>query len=162
MTWTTYHCGYSHKVVTIITTTQLWKAKRTLMVICSNGETVCYLFVIHWMPKKTVQSILQTIQTFCISVRKSLASIRSITTSVWTVLTPVQMVSTSVWMVFTSVHQLEVSVWRTAASIRMVWCLFCSSVQKEKIKLVISLQIFSIAVETLQSTSMWLNCETKD
>ena len=50
---------------------------------------------------------------------------------------------------FPSVCQLEVSVWRTAASIRMDWCPFCSSVQKEKIAIVVSLQLFSVAVETL-------------
>ena len=42
-----------------------------------------------------------------------------------------------------------------------VWCLFCSSAQKENIAL-ISLQILSIVVEMLQSTSMWLNCETNN
>lgn len=50
---------------------------------------------------------------------------------------------------FPSVCQLEVSIWRTAASIRMDWHPFCSSVQKEKIALVVSLQLFSVAVETL-------------
>ena len=61
------------------------------------------------MPKKSIQSVRQTIQMVCISIGNTLASFQSIATSI-------QMVLTSIRTVFASVSQLEVFVWRTAAS----------------------------------------------
>ena len=109
-----------------------WLSGKPFVIHSSSGRT----------PKKSVQSVRQTVRTVCISVRNTLASVRSIATSVRTV--------------FSSVRQLKVSVRRTAASVWTDWRPFCSSVRKEKIALV----VFSVAGETSRST--WLNRETND